>query len=354
MPSTESTWFAQLAEMREALEKLQFQNTIVPDSEENLILDDDDDYSGTGDSDSVFDEIDGYDIDSYSSDFLDEDGAMGHEGEIYGKDWLTHQCMEYCRKKSGGAMEPEDLISNLLSFLSSNLNNDELQSSLTDILGYEDLDFVGELILHRESIVVSCSTEAKQGGHGNTELPDDIILRLMTKEQREETLRSQDLEHKLKPLGPKFAEPSLDYPHIYRSHAAGNTLSTAGKKYSLPVGTQTEEHEKYSEITIPAAKVGTRGRNEKEVLISEMDELCRNTFRGYKSLNRMQSLLYDVAYRTNENMLICAPTGAVSLYNDIISYKPELMHLLGKNGCRNANYTQRNCSQLYPISIGGA
>jgi hypothetical protein len=24
----------------------------------------------------------------------------------------------------------------------------------------------------------------------------------------------------------------------------------------------------------------------------------------------MQSLLYDVAYKTNENMLICAPTGA--------------------------------------------
>lgn len=26
----------------------------------------------------------------------------------------------------------------------------------------------------------------------------------------------------------------------------------------------------------------------------------------------MQSLVYPVAYRTSENMLICAPTGAVS------------------------------------------
>ena len=43
-----------------------------------------------------------------------------------------------------------------------------------------------------------------------------------------------------------------------------------------------------------------------------MDTLCRSTFRNYKSLNRMQSLVYPVAYQTNENMLICAPTGAVS------------------------------------------
>jgi antiviral helicase SLH1 len=44
-----------------------------------------------------------------------------------------------------------------------------------------------------------------------------------------------------------------------------------------------------------------------------MDVLCKKTFKGYKTLNRMQSLVYQVAYETSENMLICAPTGAVSL-----------------------------------------
>ncbi|KAK2067739.1 hypothetical protein P8C59_001452 [Phyllachora maydis] len=41
-----------------------------------------------------------------------------------------------------------------------------------------------------------------------------------------------------------------------------------------------------------------------------MDGLCRQTFKGYKTLNRMQSLVFPVAYKTNENLLICAPTGA--------------------------------------------
>ena len=33
-------------------------------------------------------------------------------------------------------------------------------------------------------------------------------------------------------------------------------------------------------------------------------------FRNTKSLNRIQSVVFDTAYTTNENLLICAPTGA--------------------------------------------
>jgi antiviral helicase SLH1 len=68
--------------------------------------------------------------------------------------------------------------------------------------------------------------------------------------------------------------------------------------------------QRYEEYSIPAGKVGTLGAGRKLVEISEMDGLCRKTFKGYKSLNRMQSLVYPVAYQSSENMLICAPTGA--------------------------------------------
>ncbi|RPB18975.1 activating signal cointegrator 1 complex subunit 3, partial [Terfezia boudieri ATCC MYA-4762] len=312
MATHESPWFAQLMEMREALQQLMKSQIPTMPKQENEMLLDEDDLSGTADSDSIFDEIDGYDSYSSSSDFLVEDGVVDHDGGLYGREWLTHQCIEYCCRRGGNALEPDELASNLLALLSSNTNNAELQSSLTDILGYEDLELVGELILHRVTLLRSASTESNQRSRGNVELADDIILRLMTKEQREEALRKQDVEHKSKPLGPKYAEPSLNYPHIYRSHDAGNTLSAAGKKYSLPVGSRQEENEKYKyqEIIIPAAEAGKRRFNEKPVFISEMDKLCQNTFEGYKSLNRMQSLLYEVAYKTNENMLICAPTGA--------------------------------------------
>ena len=33
-------------------------------------------------------------------------------------------------------------------------------------------------------------------------------------------------------------------------------------------------------------------------------------FQGMKRLNRIQSIVFDAAYNTNENLLISAPTGA--------------------------------------------
>ena len=33
-------------------------------------------------------------------------------------------------------------------------------------------------------------------------------------------------------------------------------------------------------------------------------------FPGYKTLNRIQSRIFPAAFGTNENLLVCAPTGA--------------------------------------------
>ena len=47
------------------------------------------------------------------------------------------------------------------------------------------------------------------------------------------------------------------------------------------------------------------------------DYRCGNCIKlieqNYATLNRMQSIVQPVAMNTNENLLICAPTGAVSL-----------------------------------------
>ena len=39
-------------------------------------------------------------------------------------------------------------------------------------------------------------------------------------------------------------------------------------------------------------------------------QLGQTAFSGIESLNRIQSIVFDSAYHTNENLLICAPTGA--------------------------------------------
>ena len=174
--------------------------------------------------------------------------------------------------------------------------------SLANLIGYDDLDLVIELIKHRGEILTP--------GSRNPEDVDSVLGRLQTKGEREAVLRQRDFEHKTAALGPVLNRNGPHYPHVYKAQSIGNTLDVRGRKYGLPLGSQKLEREKYDEYSIPAAKVGTIGVGRKLIEISEMDGLCKRTFRGYKSLNRMQSLVYPIAYRTNENMLICAPTGA--------------------------------------------
>ena len=64
------------------------------------------------------------------------------------------------------------------------------------------------------------------------------------------------------------------------------------------------------EITIPATMTPPPSVGEEKVRISELDEIAQLAFKGVKTLNRIQSIAFDTAYYTNENLLISAPTGS--------------------------------------------
>ena len=319
--SAQSQWLAQLAAMRGAIAELKLDrlhgNTQMYGHD---IAVDDDDLTGGSGRDDIWDIIDEEEDDDYSSDYVDgaeESPPSAHvEGSGYDQAWLRSKCVAFASRRSG--LDGNELEEQILAFLASDskgasapavgevwanrLIDEELQMSLADIIGFDDLDFVIDIMAHRRDLLVPTSQEAKDR--------DGVLSRLQTKQEREETLLRQDHEHKHAVLGPALNRDGPNYPHVYKAHNAGNTLAAGGRKYALPVGSEKTEHDKYEEYSIPATKVGTLGVGRKLVEITDMDGLCRRTFKGYKSLNRMQSLVYPVAYKTNENMLICAPTGA--------------------------------------------
>lgn len=108
------------------------------------------------------------------------------------------------------------------------------------------------------------------------------------------------------------SKSAIEYPHVYQSAKSGGVLSLFGTKYALPAGTTREEFNDYEETTIPVPKIAPVRAGERRIPISEMDSLARGAFKAYETLNRVQSIVYPIAYETNENMLVCAPTGAVS------------------------------------------
>ncbi|KAI1446804.1 Sec63-domain-containing protein [Annulohypoxylon stygium] len=297
MSEAEAQWREQFAAMKAALAdlKLPGKNKSI-ESELNLDFDiDDEDFTSGNSGDDVWDFIDDSEEDLYSSDFIEE--ANGQlVGGSYGPAWLSEQCSAIASKTG---LSSDVFQTQVLDILNSQRSEEELQSQLTDIVGFDDFEFIIEALSHRHEITSSFAAQELSGPTG----------RLLTRAERDEALRRKDFEHKNATLAPTMHK-EVQYPHIYKAFNAGNTLSHTGAQYGMPVGTERKEKEKYEEFVVPAGKTGTLLPGHKLVNIADMDGLCRRTFKGYKALNRMQSLVYPVAYKSSENMLICAPTGA--------------------------------------------
>lgn len=308
LTAAEAQWREQYAAMRAALAglKLPPQDTKAQSVDEDLDDSDFEGYSSGTSGQDVWDFISDDEEGEDSSDFVEAeavDGVPGHSTE-----WFTTRCSEIAAKNGLSADVFQTQIS---SALSSGQSDEELQAQLTDLVGFDDLDFIIEVLGNKDEIVAALAIQA----------PEQPTGRLLSRSEREEALRRQDLEHKSAPLQASITR-EIHYPHVYKSYSAGNTISYSGKKYGLPVGSESKQFEKYEEHFIPAGRKGTLGPGQKLVKISDLDGLCRNTFKGYKALNRMQSLVYPVAYKTSENMLICAPTGAVSSITLLPSWPP--------------------------------
>jgi antiviral helicase SLH1 len=240
LDSAEAAWQTQLAAMRAALADLKLPSK-SPNGETSLYgsefnFDEDDEFTSGNSGDDVWDFISDSEGDVYSSDphedFTHNVSPTVNEGS-YGPQWLASKCLSFASKKQG--LSGDDLQEQIMAVLASDSVEEELQSTLTDIIGFDDLDFVIELISHRGEITAASPFEVKK--------EEGIFGKLQTKRQREEALRKRDYEHKHAVLGPSVERDGPQYPHVYKAHSAGNTLDSRGRKYALPMGSERKEHE---------------------------------------------------------------------------------------------------------------
>ncbi|KAI9314045.1 Sec63 Brl domain-containing protein [Dichotomocladium elegans] len=291
--------------------------------------------------------------------FEDEDEKKDASAScIYDREWLLQKCRNYVAAHGAvTGIDEQQLCIDLFTILRSDENDDSIQNTLVDILGFESLDLVSTLIVNRHSIVdtitkmssytpPSAQTKAyepKQMTPGPQftvqSEADRKALKQARKEQRKalkSAPKSQDessvsmsilgfdgtdlrqarekalVSASMAPLAStgRFAQKQSEYPNVYTSRKGGGALSMFGSTFALPAGTERDEFKDYEEITIPVPETAPVRSHERRVGINELDNLARNAFKAYESLNRIQSIVYPVAYETNENMLVCAPTGA--------------------------------------------
>ena len=98
-----------------------------------------------------------------------------------------------------------------------------------------------------------------------------------------------------------------------------NNLEKSGtreyhEQVGLPENTTRKRSKGMEEVHIPAPKRSELLKRTDDLvdISSFADSNCwvPSAFPGTKKLNRIQSTVYDTAFNTSENMLICAPTGA--------------------------------------------
>ncbi|KAL6867611.1 hypothetical protein ACP4OV_015635 [Aristida adscensionis] len=241
--------------------------------------------------------------------------------------WLKDQCTSITR--TGGSMlSGDELAMALCRVLVSNKAGDEIAGELLDLVGDSAFEIVQNLLLHRKELVdaikhgltilksekVSSSNQPKMPTYGTQVTVQTEYERQLDKIRRKEEKRGKrGTDNGTNDIGID------DFPSLLlaseRKQAFDDVIGTGEGAdsftvTSLPQGTTRKHMKGYEEVKIPPTPTAALKPNEKLIEIRELDEFAQTAFQGYKSLNRVQSRIFHSTYYTNENILVCAPTGA--------------------------------------------
>jgi pre-mRNA-splicing helicase BRR2 len=134
-----------------------------------------------------------------------------------------------------------------------------------------------------------------------TEMRRGVVEDAMEIEQQEEKEKKEAVAKTM--LVPRS---TIDLESI--SFAQGGHLMS-NKKCRLPEGSFKKTGKGWEEVHVPIPQPpDTTG--EKIVRVDQLPTWAQHGFTGAKSLNRIQSRVYPFAFSQDDNMLLCAPTGA--------------------------------------------
>ncbi|KAG1703577.1 hypothetical protein DVH05_007521 [Phytophthora capsici] len=132
----------------------------------------------------------------------------------------------------------------------------------------------------------------------------------------------------------------------YDSTAAAGQLSSAGA-LSLPASTKRTHYKGYEHVFIPAHAKKALGKEEKLVSISSLEDFAQTAFHGITKLNRLQSKLFEAAYNSNQNLLVCAPTGAGKTNVAMLTILQEVKTQLNRQQGQSISQNMANMKIIY-------
>ncbi|KAI3388301.1 hypothetical protein SNEBB_003991 [Seison nebaliae] len=187
--------------------------------------------------------------------------------------------------------------------LAASQTKDERLSIIEEMKMKNDLEL--EQLL---TILLNPRKKKKIGVNGNEEMKKEKLKKkkIPSDENKDVSMKNKSSKHHM----PKEWTPQqiLDLQSL--SFQQGSHLMS-NKKCVLPEGSERERFKGYEEIHVPPLKAKEFGDKEKLRPISSLPKFAQIAFdSNIRQLNRIQSQVYKTAMETDENLLICAPTGA--------------------------------------------
>ncbi|KAF5178468.1 Dexh-box atp-dependent rna helicase dexh14 [Thalictrum thalictroides] len=248
--------------------------------------------------------------------------------ESMGLRWLREVCGQIVQK-GGSQLSGDELAMALCQVLDSDKAGDEIAGDLLDLVGDSAFETIQDLLKHRKELVdaihhgmlmlrsekLGSSTQPKMPSYGTqvtiqTESGKHIDKLRRKEEKRHRRGTEQGVEHELSATSFSSlllaSEKKSPFDDLIGTGQGPQSLSVN----ALPQGTIRKYNKGYEEVRIPPTPTSQMKPGEKLIEIHELDDFAQTAFRGYKSLNRIQSRIFQATYHTNENILVCAPTGA--------------------------------------------
>uniref|UniRef100_H3G6V1 Uncharacterized protein n=1 Tax=Phytophthora ramorum TaxID=164328 RepID=H3G6V1_PHYRM len=277
--------------------------------------------------------------------YEDEDeGDVKYKLDVHAIDafWLQRELSKFYKDAESSAKLAEEVLS-ILKEAGSDLS--ACENRLVLLLDYDKFDFIKLLLENRAKVLYCTRLKQAQDEEERRSIEDEMVA--------DETLNDGEGKAILDQLRTTASADSWMQDRGQRTQAHGDesdddvdmedvskeTVKAEGdgaakkkpmhyvdveslafqegghlmsnRECRLPEGTWRAQKKGYEEVHVPAVRTKMAVAEEKaRIKISTLPKWAQGAFKGMESLNRVQSKMFSAAFKTSENLLLCAPTGA--------------------------------------------
>ncbi|XP_015771701.1 PREDICTED: U5 small nuclear ribonucleoprotein 200 kDa helicase-like [Acropora digitifera] len=238
--------------------------------------------------------------------------------------WLQRELNKYYADAEASRAKTEEV----LEILKSAKDERELENKMMLLLGHDKFSFI-RLLRKNKNMVLYCTLLATaQSAKDKKEIEEKMsadpdlapILHALTETEQGDLIQ----EERARKAANRKARIAADLDAVESDQTRGSRTILdledlsfkdgshlmANKRCQLPDGSFRKQRKGYEEVHVPALKPKPYETGEERVPITSLPKFAQPAFEGYDALNRIQSRLCNSALSSDENLLLCAPTGA--------------------------------------------